>query len=148
MHKAFTDEPLINYAGDDNLLVVPITGFVRKDGHVALVDEDAKLISEKYPEMTKYFGYMVQNDITAPVFRREGINVLGIVDRGHYASALDVDLVSEGIMRIADAADEYQDMLVYLFPFGGDEDTNKEMFAESKNVVLLIREDRHEQEAG
>lgn len=138
--SATTDEPLINYTGADNLVVVPITAFIRKDGHVAVIDEDAKMLADAYPEMTKYFGYMLSEEIPAPIFRRVGVNIMGVVDREHYKSALDEDLVRDGLRIIREAAETHRDMLVYLFPFGDDEVRNKEMFDDVSNLVLLHRE--------
>lgn len=141
MLLAKTDEPLVNYAGDENLLIIPITLFVRKDGNVALIDEDAKLVAEAYPDMTRYFGYMVEQGVIYPVFRQKGINVMGVPDRTHYASSPDQDLIAGAMPMIAQAAHEYADMLLYLFPFGGDEDANRDMFADVKNLVLLIKDE-------
>lgn len=138
--KAKTDEPLVNYKGDENLLVVPITAFVRKDGNVALVDEEAKVLAAEYPDMTRYFGQMLGLDVPYPVFRRKDINVMGVVDRTHYASAPDEDLITAGFSAILEACEEYSNMLVYLFPFGGDKERNEEVFADAKNVVLLEKE--------
>lgn len=137
MQLAKTDEPLKNYAGDENLLVIPITGFVKADGHVSVIDKHAKELTMLYPEMTRYFGFMISQGITLPVYRREGINVAGVIDRLHYAAGQDDDLVADGLTSIVELAASYPEMLVYMFPLGGNFDTNAAMFADSRNIVLL-----------
>lgn len=138
-----TDEPLVNYSGSENLLVIPITSFLKKDGSVTLVDEDAKLLAEKYPDLPAVLGALLAQGVPTPVYRREDINILGVIDREHYASSVSQELVAEGLFQIADSAEDYGNFLVYLFPFGGMEELTKEMLGDCKNVILLIREEHN-----
>lgn len=138
-----TDEPLVNYAGPENLLVIPITSFLKKDGSVTLIDEEAKLLAEKYPDLPEVFGALMSQGVPAPVYRREDVNVLGIIDREHYASGVSEELVAEGLVQIADSAQDYRNFLVYLFPFGGDEETTRDMLDDCKNVILLLKEEHN-----
>lgn len=138
MRAVKTDEPLINYSGPENLLVIPITSFVKKDGTVAIVDPQARLVAEAHPELPLVFGSLLSQGIPTPVFRNRDVNIMGVVDREHYASSISPELVVEGLMSVARSADDYRDFLVYLFPFGGDEALSRELLQDNINVVLLI----------
>ena len=139
MRVAYTDERLINYAGPENILVVPITSFVKQSGEVSLVDAEARAIEEAYPAMTQVMGTLLNEGVPFPMYRNDNLNVLGVPDRTHYAAKVDENLVVEGLAAISRSAEEYKDFLIYTFPLGGDEKLTREMLEHHLNVVLLCR---------
>lgn len=143
MNTFKTDEPLINYRGPENLLVIPITTFLKKDGRVTLVDSDAREIAEAYPDLPTVFGTLISLGVPCPVYRNEDINVLGVPDREHYASSVSEEMVAEGLMHIRNSSEDYRNFLVYLFPFGGNRELTEEMLEDRTNVILLIKEEEN-----
>lgn len=140
---AVPDEPIWEYEREDNVIVIPITKFVRKDGGVVFVEELAKSAGERYPTLANRWGWLLNNGVSNPVFRQANTNLLGLPDRKHYASKPDAELVEGSLWYLSEQAMENPKFVYYLVgPLGGEEfmDAHKEILDEATNVVLLRKD--------
>lgn len=116
-----TDESIWEYSGKENFIVLPITKHVRKDGGLVFVNDETKEASEKFPDLQKVWGYFVEKGVHVPTYRRSNLNLIGAVDRNHYASNPDEETVEQSLYLLKETSDNNPNYLFYLQgPLGGD----------------------------
>lgn len=129
---------LNEYAEENSVLVIPITKHVRKDGKLVFIDENSKALQKSYQNLSKKWGYMIQNDVVYPYFTSGSVNLIGIPEKNHYASAFNEDMFVEGMWYLRDKSFTEQDKTFYLV---NKKEYNleflKEVFKYSNNIVLL-----------
>jgi hypothetical protein len=136
---ANSEPDLISYEGQKNVIVLPITKFVRKDGGVAIVDDTSKIFLNKYPSLSKKWGYMVSMGIPFPSYSTNKTNLVGIPDRDHYASAFNESLLMFGLWYIREQAISKTDKIFYTFSWPMD--LLKTTFEDIDNIVYLKRKE-------
>lgn len=142
---ANAENNITEYAGENNVIVFPITNYVRKDGNIVLKNDIGKKLVSFYPTLKKKIGYMINNGVKYPSISSESINLLGIPERNHYASAIDKDLLLSGFWYVKEQAFLNPNKVFYVF-----EDTHinkdelKEIFDLNDNVVFLRKENNDE----
>lgn len=138
MHIGHKTDPLSEYEGENHFIVLPITQFVRKDGGLAVIHSYTKEVFNNNPTIEKYWGYLVNSGVFAPVFRRTGAIFLGLPDRKHYASKLSEELVELSLIYLAEIASEEDHNLFYLpADFGEDKAALLDSINHLNNVVVL-----------
>jgi hypothetical protein len=134
------NETIWDYQGRDNFIVIPITGFVRKDKALTFIHPVAKQAEEKFPKLAAKWGYLVSSGIYAPIHRTKYLNLLGLKDRQHYAAAPDESTISASLMFLNELSWDNPRYVFYLDGFlGGDEfiELHKRYLTSDKVVVLL-----------
>lgn len=131
-------DPFIEYAGENSVLIVPITQHVRKDGCLVFVDDLTKSLHESYKTLSKKWGYMIQNGVSYPYFIKENVSLIGVPEKSHYASAFNEELFMEGMWYIREKAFlEPQKTFYIKLKVEYDLDKIKDVFKYSDNLVLL-----------
>jgi len=143
MIEVTPDDSFFSYAQYDNVLVLPITGFVRKDGGLVFVDEHAKEAAEEHPQLARMMGWLVKQDVPTPYYRKGDINFLGLRTREHYAGKDDAQLIEESLWYLNGEAIEKPGMVFYLYPLNEDLELHRKILGQLPNVVLL-RKDEHD----
>lgn len=141
MRLTITDESIWDYQGRENFIVVPITGFLRKDNAVALVHQVAKEAEERYPKLSNRWGWLMTNG-AVPIHRTKSVNLIGVKDRKHYAANPDDDTVTESLMFLNELSMDNPNYVFYLDDFLGGEklaDLNKK-FLTSERIIVLRKE--------
>lgn len=132
------ENTIFDYESEKNSIILPITNFVRKDGNLAVVSEVSKMFFEKYPQLSKKWGYMVSNNVPYPSYSTKNTNLIGIPNKNHYASALNHEMFNEGLWYIKEESLVKNEIIFYLIQEDFmNIDSIKEIFNESNNVVLL-----------
>jgi hypothetical protein len=134
-----TDETFWNYSGKENFLVLPITTHVRKDGGLVFVREEAKEAAEKFPDLQKVWGYFIKSGVQTPTYRRSNINLIGAIERKHYASNPDEEVVEQSLYLLKETSDNNPGYLFYLQqPLGGDDfyELNKRVLSTDRFILL------------
>lgn len=134
-----TDEPFWEYSGKENFLVLPITKHVRKDGGLVFVSEESKEASERFPDLQKVWGYFVGSGVQAPTYRRSNVNLIGAIERNHYASNPDEETIEQSLYLLKETSDNNPTYLFYLHgPLGGDRflDLHKRILSNDRFIVL------------
>lgn len=137
-----TDESIWEYSGRENFFVVPITSHVRKDGGLVLTNELAKEAAEKFPDLQKRWGYFIKNNVSSPTYRRAAINLIGVIEREHYASRPSEEVIEPNLYLLKEVCENNPNYIFYLSsPVGGDEflELNKRILSDER-FVLLERE--------
>lgn len=142
MREFKTDESLWDYADKENFLVIPITSYVRKDGSLVLTNELAKEAAEKFADLQKRWGYFIENGVSLPTYRRANMNLMGIVERKHYASKPDKETVEEGLYLLNEASSENPSYVFYMYGLIGGEEfrDSHEKILTNERIILLERE--------
>lgn len=132
------ENTILEYEGEGNVIILPITQFVRKDGNLAVTSENTKLFIEKYPSLPKKWGYMVSNGVPYPSFGTSGTGLMGIANKPHYASAYRWELYEEGMWYVAEQALMNPNTIFYI-PEEDFIDASKlkSIFENLENVVYL-----------
>jgi len=136
-----SDEPLWNYAGEKNYLVIPISEYIKRDGRLSIVGADATEALTRFPDLPIVWGYFVGRGIQAPTFRRRGINLIGGLERKHYASKPSPEVVRGSLYLLREAAEDSPDFLFYFNgPLGGEECfRHHEEILKSDRFIILRR---------
>lgn len=129
---------IFEYEGENNVILLPITRFVRKDGNLAIVSPITKLFAEKYPNLTKKWGYIINQEIPFPSYVTSVTQLIGVPNKNHYASAVDLQEFENGLWYIKEECLLKPNIIFYLQyePFM-EETKIKEIFSEINNFVLL-----------
>jgi hypothetical protein len=137
---ATIENNIFEYEGESNTIILPITRFVRKDGNLAVTSPITKLFVEKYSNLSKKWGYMINQDIPFPSYKTSKTNLVGVANRNHYASAINLDEFEEGMWYIKEEALLKPEILYYLVKedFINSEKI-KEIFKDSDNFILLTQ---------
>jgi hypothetical protein len=136
---ANSEPDITSYEDKNNVIILPITKFVRKDGGIALVDEVSKIFLSKYPSLSKKWGYMTSMGIPFPSYSTNKTNLVGISDREHYASAFNESLLMFGLWYIREQSLSKPDKVFYMFRWPID--LLKKTFDGIDNIVYLKREE-------
>lgn len=133
------EDSVFEYEGKDNIIMLPITGFVKKDGTLAVTSEVTKTFFQKYPSLPKKWGYMISNNVIYPSFLSSNTNLIAITEKLHYAASSDLNSIKSGYWYIKEMSLSKPDYVFYFFPMGGKEGEEefKSIFSDSDNVVLL-----------
>jgi hypothetical protein len=136
------ENTIFEYEGKDNVIILPITQFVRKDGNLAVLSSVTKDVFEKYPILPKKWGYMISQGVPYPSYTISSSAFIGIPNKKHYASALDEELINSGIWYVLEEAMLKQEKIFYLVE---EEFMNSEILIERykniDNIVLLKRKE-------
>lgn len=141
------ENSVFDYQGENNVIILPITGFVRMDGKLAARNSITKEFFDTYPSLSKKWAYMIQNNVLYPSFSSYGTELIGIVERLHYASSIDKSSILDGFWYIKELSLQKPNHIFYFVEIGGEEEEKelREIFKESTNVVLLKeRKENHE----
>jgi hypothetical protein len=131
---------IFEYEGETNYVILPITQFVRKDGNLAIVSEVSKVFFEKYPNLSKKWGYMISQEIPYPSFTTKTTNLLGVPNKTHYASAVNEEIFEEGMWYVKEESLLKSNFIFYLIEESFmDKNKLKEIFKGSENVVFLTK---------
>lgn len=136
----YPEKNIWEYAQRDNFIVIPVTGFVRKDGGIAAVHPVTKEAYELHPILPKKLGYLFSQGVTAPTHRTKSVNLIALKDREHYASKPSPEIVSESLLILNEVSLENRDYVFYLPGFlGGDEfiSLHEEILLSDRIVVAL-----------
>lgn len=139
MRKIKTDESIWEYAGKENFFVIPITTHIRKDGALVLTDELAKEAAEKFPDLQKRWGYFIQNNVFSPTYRRASINLIGVIEREHYASRPSEETVEQNLYLLKEVCENNPSYVFYLrTPIGGEEfeELNFRVLSDDRFILL------------
>jgi hypothetical protein len=129
---------IFEYEGEGNIIILPITQFVRKDGHLAIISDNTKLFFEKYPHLSKKWGYMISNEIPYPSYITNTTNLIGLPNKNHYASAINWELFEEGLWYVKEESLLKPGFIFYLIEeVFMNKNRLKEIFKDSENMVLL-----------
>ncbi len=138
MITANFENNIFEYEGENNVVLLPITRFVRKDGNLAVTSSITKSFMEKYPNLPKKWGYMVKADIPFPSYKTSTTNLLGLANRNHYASAISEEEFESGLWYVKEESLIKPEYVFYLVEEDFmDIEKIKEIFKESDNFVLL-----------
>lgn len=142
----YPDKDIWEYAHRDNFIVIPVTGFVRKDGGIAAIHPVTKEAYELYPMLPKKLGYLFANGVTAPTHRTKNVNLIALKDREHYASKSIESVVSESLMILNEVSSENRDYIFYLPGFLGGEEFSKlhEEILSSDRIVVALSSDTNQ----
>lgn len=138
-------DPIQEYAQTNlDIIVVPITRYVKRDGSVTVVSELAKEIEELVPHMSKIFGYMLSLGVEYPVIRRSKLSVMGMPTKEHYMSNVEQTRLENGLWYIQDMAFNNPDKILYvpLIGLAREEEQDSinrynEILGNQENVVVL-----------
>lgn len=120
MLQVKTDESFWNYSGQENFLVIPITSYIRKDGNLVLVSDEGKEAATQFQDLQKVWGYLVGRGVPLPTLRRRGVNLVGVMDREHYASNPNKDFLETSLYLLREMSESNPNYLFYLLgPLGG-----------------------------
>lgn len=133
------EEDIFSYEGPKNVIVLPITGFVRKDGNLVATNTITKKFFEKYHSLAKKWGYMINNDVIYPSFVSSETNLLGIVEKPHYAGAYRPEAIFNGFWYVKELALIRPDHIYYIIHMGSDaeEDQAREIFENLETIVYI-----------
>jgi hypothetical protein len=135
---------IFEYEGENNIVLLPITRFVRKDGNLAVTSPITKLFMEKYPNLSKKWGYMIKSEIPFPAYKTSTTNLLGLANRNHYASAISLEEFEAGLWYVKEESLLKPDFIFYLQEENFmDVEKIKEIFKETDNFVLLRKGEEH-----
>lgn len=137
------NQSIWDYKGKDNFIVVPITGFVRKDGALSFVHPLAKRADEDFPKLSLKWGWMTSNGVLTPVHRTSEVNLIGMKDRDHYASAPDEEVIRDSLLTLNEVSWNNSSYVFYLDGFLGGEDfaqLHKDVLTSDRIVVLVSRD--------
>lgn len=134
------ENSVFDYEGRDNVIILPITKFVRKDGNLAVVSEITKSVFEKYPILPKKWGYMISQNVPYPSYKTNSSYFIGIPNKKHYASAFDEELFKNGIWYLFEDAMVKQENVYYIIEDDFIEASSlSEVFKNLDNIVFLKR---------
>lgn len=130
-------ESIFEYLGPVNVIVLPITTYVKKStGELSVVEPVTKEAFERFPFLSKRWGYLMDIGVTYPTYRSSDMILLGVPTKDHYA-AKDNEIFIEGsLIYIADLAFQMSDKLFYLEPLG-DLETTIRLLDGVNNAVIL-----------
>lgn len=130
---------VFDYEDEKNIMVLPITAFIRKDGKVASSNNITKEFFNKYPSLSKKWAYMLENNVIYPTFVSSKSELIGIVEKLHYAASPDEESILNGLWYIKELSLRKPDYLFYIIEMGGEAQSYmfKDVFKDSDNVVLL-----------
>lgn len=142
MISVVREKDIFSYEGEKNVIVLPITSFVRKDGHLAVTNNVTKMFFDKYVNLSKKWGYMIENNVIYPSFTSSKTNLIGVVEKRHYASSVDEESIESSFWYIRENALLKSDYIFYLIPIGkeSEEKRAKEVLNNLDNVVFLKEE--------
>lgn len=132
------EETIWDYEGRENFIVVPITGFLRKDNAVAMVHPIAKEAEDRYPKLANKWGWLTVNG-AIPTHRTKKVNLIGLKDRKHYASNPDDETVTESLLFLNELSLDNPDYVFYLDGYLGGEklaELNKQLLTSDRIVIL------------
>jgi len=131
-------DDFFEYLGPDNVLILPITGYVKKStGELSVVDPITKEAFERFPFLAKRWGYLVSIGVPYPTYRAKDMIFLGLPTKEHYAAKDDTNYVEGSLVYVADLAFEMSDKLFYLCPLGDDLAATLKYLEGVNNVVVL-----------
>lgn len=128
----------VDYLETHNVVVLPITKFVRKDGFLATKNDQVKSVFSRYKNMPKKWGYLLSNGVEYPYLFLESGAFLGLPDREHYASAFNSELWEASMLYLLDEAVSKPYLAYYLSGVcERGEEIAKSVHKETHNVILL-----------
>lgn len=139
------ENSIFDYEGEKNTIILPITQYVRKDGNIVAKNRITKLFFDKYPTLSKKWGYMVSQMVDYPTYSTAHTSLLGLPSKNHYASASDEELIEAGLWYLKEQALIKND---YVFYIEENEEFPKEklvkFFEDLDNIVMLRKEQNNE----
>lgn len=145
MRHVRTSESIWDYEHRDNFLVIPITGFVRKDNGLAFTHPLAKEAEERYPGLSRRWGYLFKSGVVAPTHRTKNLNLIGMKEKDHYAAGPSEESVITSLYLINDLSTDNRDYIFYLYGFlGGDKFADKHEEILTSDRVVLLSPETHE----
>ena len=125
-----------DYLGPENIIVLPITLFVNKNGKLSVSNNKTKEAFIKFKNLAKRWGYLINNKIFYPTYRTSEVFLLGLPVSYDSRKKQDKYLTQGSLLYLAELADSMPNELFYLECF-----TNKKTIvstlADTKNIVLL-----------
>lgn len=143
MRLVRTNEDIWSYADKENLIVVPINNFVRKDGGLAISGKLAKGLEERLPALSSRWGYLVKSGVEMPTYRTSHLSLVGLKDREHYASRPDPQIISDSLHLLNETSMNSPEYVYYLSGYlgGPDYEEMHHQILTSDRIVVLIPED-------
>lgn len=142
---ANVENSIFDYEAAKNVIVLPITRYVRKDGNLVVKNELTKHFFEKYPNLSKKWGYMISQSVEYPTYETQKTSLLGLPDRSHYASSLNEEILTASLWYLKEQALIKFDCVFYVTE---DNDLSKdilmEFFQEVDNIVMFRKEHKDE----
>lgn len=139
------ENSIFDYEGEQNVIVLPITNYVRKDGNLVVKNELTKQFFEKYSNLSKKWGYMISQGVEYPSYSTSTTQLLGISDRKHYASSFDEEKLISGLWYIKEQALLNPNLVFYIEEQQEiDKNILQEIFEFSDNIVMLRKEHENE----
>ena len=136
------EDNIFDYEGENNVIVLPITRFIRKDGNLVVISDVARLFFEKYTNLSKKWGYMISQEIPYPSYATKSTNLVGIPNKGHYASAINNEMFENGLWYIREESLLKPDLVFYIVEESFMSIKKiKEVFSDSENLVFLRKKD-------
>ena len=141
------DEPVWEYAYRDNFLVIPITHYVRKDGHLVMQGDLAKEAEARHPGLAKRWGYLVKAGVEYPVHRNKDFNLIGLKVRDSHLSKFEEETITTSLLYLNDKSTSNMNYVFYLDGFlGGNRFKSLHEELLTSDRIIVFSSDAHDEE--
>ena len=137
---------IFSYIGKADAICVTTNGIVKKDGSLVMGAGNAKLFSNRYPELAKVLGNKIKSSGKNIVFKgveakdNQGTYVLSFPTKEDYRSKSDLELIRRSAIRLKYLADVHKlNSIILPCPGIGCGKLNKD---EVLNLLKDILDDR------